>query len=70
MVKERVDKVDAMDKVDWITCGVWRPQAALHVIYCLVAALPRCATQFCSDSAVVSKLKCPVFLAHDLSGLS
>ena len=40
-----MDKVDAMDKVDWITCGVWRPRAALHVIYCLVAALPRCATR-------------------------
>src|SRR5436309_2969578 len=46
ILEERVDKVDAMDKVDWITCGVWRPRAALHVIYCLVAALPRCATQF------------------------
>ena len=37
-----MDKVDAMDKVDWITCDVWRPWAALHVIYCLVAVLPRC----------------------------
>src|SRR5205823_14332022 len=42
---ERVDKVDAMDKVDWITCGVWRPRTALHGIYCLIAALPRCATR-------------------------
>jgi len=48
-----VDKVDAMDKVDWITCGVWRPRAALHVIYCLVAALPRCVNQCSSVSSVV-----------------
>ena len=38
--KRQVDKVDAMDKVDWVTYGVWQGlQAAFHVIYSLVVAL-------------------------------
>ena len=37
--KRQVDKVDAMDKVDWVTYGVWQGlQAAFHVIYSLVVA--------------------------------
>src|SRR5205823_14607790 len=46
---ERVDKVDAMDKADWITYGVWRPRAALHVICCLVAACRAVATRASSN---------------------
>src|SRR2546421_1800082 len=39
ILEERVDKVDAMDRVDWITCGVWRPRAALHdVLWLRLAA--------------------------------
>src|SRR5205085_3743170 len=47
ILRGRVDKVDAMDKVDWVTSGACRTRATLNEILFRLLDPPRCVS--CRD---------------------